>query len=30
VMHVKTSPQKDEYMSDTISGGFFGIRYHWN
>jgi hypothetical protein len=30
VMHVKTSPQKDEYITDTVSGGFFGVRYHWN
>jgi hypothetical protein len=30
VMHVKTSPQRDEYITDTISGAFFGVRYHWN
>lgn len=30
VLQVKTSPQKDEYFTDTISGGFFGVRYHWN
>jgi hypothetical protein len=30
VLHFKTSPQKDEYVTDTISGGFVGLRYHWN
>ncbi len=30
VMQVKTSPQRDEYIKDTISGAFVGLRYHWN
>ena len=29
ILQFKTSPQKDEYNSDIISGGFVGIRYHW-
>ena len=29
VLHFKTSPQKDEYFTDTLSGGFVGVRYHW-
>lgn len=28
-MYFKTSPQRAEYVSDTLSGGFIGIRYHW-
>jgi hypothetical protein len=29
LLHFKTSPQKEEYVTDTLSGGFIGIRYHW-
>ncbi|MES1261290.1 MAG: hypothetical protein ABUS49_06085 [Acidobacteriota bacterium] len=25
----KTSPNKDEYVRDTLAGGFVGIRYYW-
>ncbi len=28
-MYFKTSPQRAEYVSDTLSGGFIGLRYHW-
>jgi hypothetical protein len=28
-LHVKTSPQKDEYVSDTLDGGFVGLRWHF-
>jgi hypothetical protein len=28
-LHFKTSPQKDEYFTDTLSGGFVGVLYHW-
>jgi hypothetical protein len=27
--HFKTSPQKAEYVTDTLSGGFVNLRYHW-
>ncbi len=29
LLHFKTSPQKDEYFTDTLSGGFVGVLYHW-
>ncbi len=28
-LHFKTSPQKDQFFVDTLSGGFVGLRYHW-
>ncbi|MDP9170081.1 MAG: hypothetical protein M3N54_05660 [Acidobacteriota bacterium] len=28
-LHFKTSPQKDEYVSDTLEGGFVGLRWHF-
>lgn len=30
VLQFKTSPQKDEYYKDFLSGAFVGLRYHWN
>jgi hypothetical protein len=27
--HFKTSPNTDEYMTATLTGGFVGVRYHW-
>jgi hypothetical protein len=29
VLHFKTSPQADEYYTDTLAGGFVGVVYHW-
>ena len=27
--HFKTSPNNDEYLTATLTGGFIGVRYHW-
>lgn len=27
--HFKTSPQSEQYFTDTLSGAFVGIRYYW-
>jgi hypothetical protein len=29
-LHFKTSPQKDQYFTDTLQGGFVGVLYHWH
>ena len=29
VFHFKTSPENDEYFTDTLSGAYVGIRYYW-
>lgn len=28
-LHFKTSPQKDYYLSDTLQGGYVGLRWHF-
>ena len=28
ILHFKTSPQRDEYVTATIDGGFIGLRWH--
>jgi len=28
--HLKTSPNSDEYLSDTLAGAFVGLRWHWS
>lgn len=28
-LHFKTSPKSDQYMGDTLSGAYVGLRYYW-
>ncbi len=30
VLHFKTSPQAEEYLTDTLSGAYVGLRWHWS
>ena len=29
-LHFKSSPNAVEYVTDTITGAFVGVRWHWS